>query len=67
MCASGISWQAVLDEIDKCQPVCANCHRIKTIAEAGKMQGCDIDEHIPDNMKHLRADLVSVDVSMDPS
>ena len=24
------SWQAVLDEIAKCELVCANCHRVRT-------------------------------------
>jgi hypothetical protein len=35
------SWQAILDEIDKCDLVCANCHRQRTydrLQAAGK--GC---------------------------
>lgn len=24
------SWQAVLDEIEKCELVCSNCHRVRT-------------------------------------
>lgn len=27
---SGWSWKAVLKEIEKCDPLCANCHRIRT-------------------------------------
>jgi hypothetical protein len=29
------SWQAVLDEIDKCDVVCANCHRRRSALRAG--------------------------------
>ena len=29
------SWQAVLDEIAKCDVVCANCHRRRTALRAG--------------------------------
>jgi hypothetical protein len=31
----GRSWQAVLDEIAKCDVVCANCHRRRTALRAG--------------------------------
>ena len=27
---SGWSWKSILKEIGKCDPVCANCHRIRT-------------------------------------
>jgi hypothetical protein len=29
------SWQAVLDEITKCEVVCANCHRRRTAHRGG--------------------------------
>jgi len=40
----GYAWQSVLDEIAKCQLVCANCHRIKSILESNKMAALDRDE-----------------------
>lgn len=30
-----ISWENILKEIDKCQILCANCHKIKTGAQQG--------------------------------
>jgi hypothetical protein len=32
------SWQAVLDEIGKCDVVCANCHRRRTASRAGSIR-----------------------------
>jgi hypothetical protein len=32
------SWQAVLDEIAKCDVVCANCHRRRTASRAGSIR-----------------------------
>jgi predicted RNA-binding protein YlxR (DUF448 family) len=33
------SWQAILDEIEKCEVVCANCHRIRTAERRGTVRG----------------------------
>jgi L-lysine 2,3-aminomutase len=30
MIHDGFSWKAILKEINKCEVVCANCHRIRT-------------------------------------
>ena len=30
MIHDGFSWKAIKKEIDKCEVVCANCHRIRT-------------------------------------
>jgi len=46
------SWQAVLDEIAKCEVVCANCHRRRTAAKRGFYRAAAV---------RLRADLVRVD------
>ncbi len=53
MVTSGHKWESVLEEIQKCQVVCSNCHRVKSILQDGKMKGVDVDEFIPDNMRHL--------------
>ena len=48
MITGGYKWENVLEEISKCQPVCANCHRMKTILEADKMTIVgDINQYIP--------------------
>jgi hypothetical protein len=31
-------WQAILDEIEKCEVVCANCHRIRTAKQRGTVR-----------------------------
>lgn len=59
MITSGTSWRKVEEEIAKCQTVCANCHRIKSIVEADKMQDCDIEQYIPESMRHLGTDSVT--------
>ena len=33
--ASTLSWKNIMTEIDKCQILCANCHKIKTAQEQG--------------------------------
>lgn len=53
MVTSGTKWSLVLEELEKCQPVCRNCHNIKTIIESGKLKNQDIDQYIPDSMRHL--------------
>lgn len=30
MIRNGYSWERILEEINKCESVCANCHRIRT-------------------------------------
>jgi len=35
MIASGYSWESVLKEIEKCNILCANCHRKKTAHQQG--------------------------------
>jgi L-lysine 2,3-aminomutase len=30
MVHDGFSWKAILKEIEKCEVVCANCHRVRT-------------------------------------
>lgn len=53
MVTSGTNWTNVLDEIEKCQPVCRNCHNIKSIVELGKLRNQEIEQYVPDSMKHL--------------
>lgn len=52
MITGGYNWDDVLDEILKCQPVCANCHRIKSILESNKMKAIqeDLTQYIPPKM-----------------
>lgn len=32
MVQHGCGWETILKEIDKCEPVCCNCHRLRTVA-----------------------------------
>lgn len=50
---NGTSWQEVLEELNKCQPVCRNCHGIKSIIESGKLINQDIDQYVPDSLKEV--------------
>lgn len=53
MVTSGIAWHKVLEELAKCQPVCRNCHNIKSLLESQKMKGCEIEQYIPEPLKFL--------------
>lgn len=53
MITGGYKWEDVITEIEKCQPVCANCHRMKSILESDKMKAIeeDIFQYVPQKMK----------------
>lgn len=57
MVTNGTNWSIVLEEVQKCQPVCRNCHNIKSIIESGKLRNQDIEQYVPDSMKHLMSPL----------
>ena len=67
MITGGYSWDAVIEEVSKCQPVCANCHRIKSIVESGKMNDLIIDEYIPRSMLHLCSNTITEDDCVEPT
>jgi len=58
MITGGYKWDDVITEIEKCQPVCANCHRMKSILESDKMKAIeeDIMQYVPDKMKEEFSD-----------
>lgn len=66
MVTRGNSWESVMKELVKCQPVCRNCHNIKSILESGKMQHVNIDPFIPEKLKHLRTHSIAPNVDVDP-
>ena len=47
----GRSWQLIMDEVDKCEVVCALCHRDRTMSRKagqvnyGKHRGTPLDQH----------------------
>jgi 5-methylcytosine-specific restriction endonuclease McrA len=53
MQTNGTAMHKILEELEKCRPVCCNCHNIKTILDGRKLQGVDIEPYIPHNLKHL--------------
>lgn len=71
MITGGYKWEDVLAEIEKCQPVCANCHRMKSILESDKMKAIeeDIFQYVPVKMKEefLHSYRVPPKIAMDSS
>ena len=49
----GMAMELIVEEIAKCQPVCRNCHGIKTIIQDNKLREHDIEPFIPESMKRL--------------
>lgn len=69
MITGGYKWEDVLAEIEKCQPVCANCHRMKSILESDKMKAIeeDIFQYVPQKMRDefLHAYCVPPEIAVD--
>lgn len=38
MVGAGLAWRTILEEIGKCEVVCANCHRVRTLARVGGLR-----------------------------
>lgn len=36
MVANGYSWKRIMEEVDKCRPLCANHHRMETAKQQGR-------------------------------
>lgn len=53
MVTNSTSWKAVMEEIEKCQPVCRNCHNIKSILEQGKLANQDVEKWVPQYLRHF--------------
>lgn len=49
LAGSNTSWKKVLEEIKKCQVLCANCHRRKTARQLGWYKSVNKSEHKPEN------------------
>jgi 5-methylcytosine-specific restriction endonuclease McrA len=47
MCGSGFAWSTILEEIAKCQVLCANCHARKTARERGIWERKHMTLHMP--------------------
>jgi hypothetical protein len=45
------NWQAILDEMTKCEVVCANCHRRRTARRRGALRTVLVHERSPDQNK----------------
>ena len=46
---SGFKWQTILDEMAKCEVVCANCHRRRTNLRRGALRTVLLREQTPDS------------------
>jgi len=38
MVSDGYGWDTIMDEVAKCEPLCANHHRMKTAKQQGRRQ-----------------------------
>jgi hypothetical protein len=47
MCGSAFAWSTILEEIAKCQVLCANCHTRKTARERGIWERKHMTLHMP--------------------
>lgn len=50
MVTNGTSWKLVLEELEKCQPVCRNCHQIKTVLQNNKLRNQDFEQFVPKSL-----------------
>ncbi|TMC71628.1 MAG: hypothetical protein E6J13_07185 [Chloroflexi bacterium] len=47
MCIAGFAWSTILEEMAKCQVLCANCHTRKTARERGFWERKHMTLHMP--------------------